>query len=226
MNGMDIVVIRESDSRVWVRKTGTKKTVRIRYVACRCHCRKEFETRLCLVSKIRSCGCIKNYPGSKSGRPKKAIHELSRFIKLKNPTYRTWLAMRTRCNNPNNKDYPNYGGRGITCCPEWKSFDRFLEDMGDRPHGTTIDRINNEGPYSKSNCRWASRSTQQRNKRTTVKYEVLGKFATVAEICSEFGFNKQLVYKRLNSGWDVTKAFTLPPFKHFDRWSMPSNKIT
>ena len=81
--------------------------------------------------------------------------------------YNTWLLMRRRCKNPNTKEYKYYGGRGIKICPEWDDFWQFVEDMGDRPEGHTLDRINNDKGYSKENCRWATLIEQQNNKRLT-----------------------------------------------------------
>ena len=89
--------------------------------------------------------------------------------RMSHPLYWLHKAMIKRCNNPNRPEYKYYGGRGITVCDRWQGvtgFDNFLEDMGVRPKGYTLDRINNDGNYEPSNCRWASRAEQQHNKRT------------------------------------------------------------
>lgn len=83
------------------------------------------------------------------------------------PTYITWNQMMDRCYNVNNKDYPNYGGRGIVVSDEWAEFSTFLNDMGERPQDKTLDRIDNSGNYCKDNCRWATREEQARNRSTT-----------------------------------------------------------
>ena len=115
--------------------------------------------------KTTSCGCLRSERVSEA----QTTHGHSCGYR-KTPTYSTWKALRKRCNNPNSKDYPRYGGRGITICKRWEKFENFLVDLGEKPKGTSIDRINNNGNYESCNCRWADSKTQSINKTQVNRY--------------------------------------------------------
>lgn len=110
------------------------------------------------------------------------------------PLYETWTNMRRRCNNPNSHKYKYYGARGIVVCERWSKFEAFLADMGERPPGRTLDRVDNDGPYSPDNCRWATVEEQANNMRNNVVCVVHGESLTVAQWCRKLG----VTYKALN----------------------------
>jgi hypothetical protein len=114
---------------------------------------------------VNSCGCLQKELASEANYRHGCAN-----VDTRTPEYSVWSSMKDRCLNPNNPKYPYYGGRGITVCPEWqRSFIQFLGDMGARPPGLTIDRINNDGNYEPGNCRWATMKEQAQNKRPRKK---------------------------------------------------------
>lgn len=106
-----------------------------------------------------SCGCFRKEQVGLS------VHGHGRRGKHRSPTYHSWADMVKRCTNPRNWAWKYYGERGITVCERWMTFENFLADMGDRPEGLTLDRINNDGNYEPGNCRWATRKQQSENRR-------------------------------------------------------------
>jgi len=128
------------------------------------------------------------------------------------PEYSCWVAMRKRCLNPNNTNYPNYGGRGIWICDRWlQSFEHFLEDMGARPSRLhTIERVNNSLGYSKSNCIWGTRKDQSNNKRDNHIVEFDGQRKNVAQWGEAIGIKARVIRMRLSKGWDIESALTTP----------------
>ena len=123
--------------------------------------------------------------------------------------YISWQTMKARCYNKNNDHYKNWGGRGIAVCDKWKnSFENFYEDMGKRPAGTTLDRINNDKGYSPENCRWATMKQQENNRRNNHLITYNGKTMTISQWSERLNFKKHIIGERLKRGWSVEKALT------------------
>jgi hypothetical protein len=125
------------------------------------------------------------------------------------PLYQIWGSMRDRCNNPGNPNYDRYGGRGIRVCKRWDDYVNFKKDMGPtRPEGMTLDRIDNNGPYSPANCRWASRKEQAHNNSRNRLIWWKDKKRTVASVADELGVSRDRAYYRLKMGWPLDKVFS------------------
>lgn len=127
------------------------------------------------------------------------------------PTYHTWAGMLARCTNPRHQHYRYYGGRGIAVCDRWHQFQNFLADMGEKPHGRSLDRINRDDDYAAYNCRWATAKEQARNKSTNRLMTMDGVTRTQAEWCELLGIHQATVNDRLHKGWGDAKALTTPP---------------
>ena len=141
----------------------------------------------------------------------KPIHGHASGRTAMSPTYASWAAMKARCISPVATDYSQYGGRGITVCERWMQFPAFLEDMGLRPDGTSIDRIDNSKGYYKENCRWAIRKQQQRNMRSNRMVTFRGETLCIAEWAERLGMSHATLYCRIvKHGWDLERAMTTP----------------
>lgn len=138
------------------------------------------------VGDTRSCGCLNTEARSAriAERNRRHGHNLRSGP---SPTYVTWGSMLQRCEYPTHKAYKDYGARGIQVCDRWHNFANFLADMGERPAGTSIDRIDTSGHYAPGNCRWATSREQSMNKRTTRRIMFQGEARTVYEIAAITG---------------------------------------
>ena len=140
------------------------------------------------------------------------------------PTYRSWAEMKRRCLNPRAPLFERYGGRSITVCARWMLFDGFLEDMGLRPPGMTLERNDNDGNYEPGNVRWATAAEQARNTSRNVWVEANGERLCVADWAARLGVAPPTVRKRLRNGWDPVRAVTEPAHENrrtVRRWRSP-----
>lgn len=120
-------------------------------------------------------------------------------------TYMVWGAMIQRCTNAGRADFYRYGGRGITVSTRWRKFENFLADMGEKPEGKSLDRIDNTQGYSRFNCRWATLSEQALNRRNTHLLTFKSKTQSLTEWARETGINRETLLSRVKLGWDIDR---------------------
>lgn len=179
------------------------------YCLCRCECGSEKEVHQNELRRghVKSCGCLivdvnkersTTHGHSTGGRGSRV--------------YAAWNSMRDRCCNSNHRQYQYYGGRGITVCDRWMhSFDNFLSDMGEPIDGLSLDRKDNSKGYCKENCRWATRTEQQRNRRNTVILEFDGTANSLPYWAEYAGVKVETLRNRIfQLGWSVDRALTTP----------------
>jgi hypothetical protein len=173
-------------------------------VVCECECGNKTSPPLSALLRTsggtKSCGCRKGlnkHGHAKDGAPSRV--------------YGIWHSMLQRCNNPNARNYHNYGGRGIKVCPEWHDFKGFLASMGEPPSDShTLDRLNNSGAYEPSNCEWRTWSEQMRNTRQNRYLTFKDQTLCMTEWAEITGLKRNTIEGRLASGWSVEEALTTP----------------
>lgn len=174
------------------------------YWLCRCACGGDNWVRSghLTAGVTQSCGCT----GPELIRLRATVHGQSNT-----PTHRTWMSMKARCYNKNTDSYKYYGARGITVCDRWnESFEAFAEDMGERPRGMTIERIDVNGNYEPSNCKWATSVEQARNKTNTRLLTLDGKSRTAIEWAEVLGIPRGTIVSRLLAGLSHKEVLTRP----------------
>lgn len=129
------------------------------------------------------------------------------------PTYKIWKSMRQRCNVPSASAYHKYGGRGIKVCERWDWYPNFLADMGERPDGYSIERVDNDGPYSPENCKWIPIEEQAANKRNTRRITIDGVTKHLAEWTRLSPVTEHAIRVRIRRGWSPHDAVFTPAYR-------------
>lgn len=174
---------------------------------CKCDCGNTIivSGNALLRENTKSCGCL-NYDKLKESKNK--THGMSNTR-----IFRIWINMKARCINEKHEAYKDYGGRGICVCEEWKnSFEAFYDWSIKNGYSDklTIDRIDVNGNYEPSNCRWITLKEQQNNKRTNHIITYNGESHTIAQWGEKVGINRKILARRINKGWEVERALTTP----------------
>jgi len=152
--------------------------------------------------RTKSCGCLR----SELNIERFTVHGCTNT-----PEYAIWMSMKQRCNNPSNKEFSNYGNRGIKICERWYTFKNFLADMGNKPgNNFSIERVDNSKGYNPDNCIWGTGFEQANNTRKNVFLDIKGEKNTVAQWCRLSGVSVQTVHYRLRHGWEHEKAVFQP----------------
>lgn len=180
-----------------------RSKTRHRFWRCKCICEKVI---IADGSNLRnghttSCGCKKIEVAGKQS----IIHG-----QTGSPEFVVWVGMRQRCNNPNTAAFKDYGGRGIYIDSSWNTFEQFLKDMGPRPARKTLDRIDNNGPYSKENCRWVDNYVQHNNTRKNTQFSLNGRSQTMAQWARELKIKSSTLWMRLHYGWSIERTLNTP----------------
>lgn len=176
-------------------------------IKCRCQCgtERDVDRSNLLQGLSQSCGCLKEEITSK------LMSTHGATVNRLTPEYVAWCCMRRRCKNPNEPGYHNYGGRGISVCERWDSFENFLKDVGLRPTPNhSIDREDNSGNYEPGNVKWSTRTEQNRNTRRCHYITANGMTKTITEWSEITGLARKTIRDRINSGLDTESAINTP----------------
>ena len=185
----------------WVTLSLVRRDAKHAWWLCVCDCgvQKEVYQYALRKGSSQSCGCF----GREQTILKKTTHGMAGTQK-----FRLWASIKGRCYNRKNPAYKHYGGRGIIMCERWKnSVEAFWNDMGPCPPGASIDRVDNNGPYSPENCRWATLREQSLNKRNTLKVTLNGRVVPLLDACSETGLGYRTLMARVSAGWSEDRLF-------------------
>ena len=172
---------------------------------CGCDCGQEKEIlRSALIQgRTKSCGCLQSELASKTASTMNVTHGDSGSVE-----HLAWRNMLTRCYYDKCDHYGAYGGRGITVCNRWRSYENFLADLGRKPDGFTLERIDTNKSYEPSNCKWATWHDQHRNRRSNHNITINGETMILTDWCRRYGKNISTVSGRLSRGWSELDALT------------------
>lgn len=185
---------------------------------CECGTIKSVSADNLKSGQIKSCGCL--FRELLTSKNTKHGHS-------KSPTYKSWAGAKDRCTNPNTPYYSSYGGRGIKMCDRWaRSFEAFLEDMGERPSPKhSLDRIDNNGNYEPGNCRWSTMEEQANNRRSNRAFSAFGESKTIADWLRDPRCVVRLATTLRNRiveyGWPPEKAITTPVYQPSSKTAKP-----
>lgn len=181
-----------------IKQNGTDKKGHALWL-CKCNCgqEKEITSNSLVCNLTKSCGCLRKEKLTTHGHSKTKI-------------YKIWTSMIQRCINTKYKEYKNYGGRGIKVCKRWLKFENFLEDVGEKPTGLSLDRIDNNGNYCLENHRWATKIEQARNMRKNINIVFNNENKCISAFAYEYKINRRTLKSRIDNGWPIEKVLNTP----------------
>jgi hypothetical protein len=186
---------------------------------CKCECGtiKPVFAMVLKSGNSTSCGCAR----SEMAKIRATTHGMTNSREQ-----RTWNSMIQRCTNVNHVAFHNYGGRGITICPEWRNdFMSFFKDMGARPEGKSIDRIDNEKGYFKDNCKWSTEVEQKNNRQDNHLINWEGEIYTLSSLARKHGLTYNILHKRITAGKSLDVALKMP-IRVFNRYHKPDSSTS